>query len=610
MKQVKLFLAGYFSFAAVFVLLRMVFMVVNSRFFTGCGLADVLAVAWHGLPLDLAVAGYVAVVPGLLLLVSLWTRRRWPWWVLEGWLFMVGWALVLIFVLNMVLYPYWRFPLDATPLFYFLTSPGATLASAGPAEMALGVALVVLFVVSLVLLVRHESRVLPPSVVPGHDKGMPSVRRPLKSTLVLAVLLALLFVPIRGGFTVSTMNTGKVYFSGRQELNHAAVNPAFSLLESLAHQEDFGSQYRYMDDSLAQRIAGTMTDTRSDSTLSVLHTRRPDVYLIVMESFSRLVMQTQATPCLNRLAHEGVAFTRFYANSFRTDRGLVAILAGYPIPPSVSLMKYPAKSRHLPSIARALTRVGYDAEYYYGGDADFCNQRSFLVSQGYRRIVEDKDFPVKYRLGKWGVPDGPLVEKAIRDIAADRSGRPMFRVIQTSSSHEPFDVPEQILPDKRLNAFAYADRSIGRFVSWLKKSGRWDRSVVLLVADHQGAWPESVSPLSLQRFEIPFVITGGAVRRPMEVATYGSQQDIAATLLGQLGIDHDEFRFSKDLLDATVAHFAFFTIPDAFGLCDGGNQLIYDNKSKSAAVNIGRKDANLRRGKAYLQCLMDDIGSK
>ena len=64
-----------------------------------------------------------------------------------------------------------------------------------------------------------------------------------------------------------------------------------------------------------------------------------DVFIIVMESFSRLVMKTGATPNLCRLADEGVMFENFYANSFRTDRGLVAVLSGFPAQPSMSIME-------------------------------------------------------------------------------------------------------------------------------------------------------------------------------------------------------------------------------------------------------------------------------
>ena len=92
----------------------------------------------------------------------------------------------------------------------------------------------------------------------------------------------------------------------------------------------------------------------------------------------------------------------FYANSFRTDRGLVAILSGYPAQPTTSIMKYPRKTQNLPAIAGSLRDTGYRTKYYYGGDADFTNMRSYLMSSGFENIISDQDFPVSERLSKWG----------------------------------------------------------------------------------------------------------------------------------------------------------------------------------------------------------------
>ena len=64
----------------------------------------------------------------------------------------------------------------------------------------------------------------------------------------------------------------------------------------------------------------------------------------------------------------------------RTDRGLVAILSGYPAQPTTSIMKYPRKTENLPSIPRSLKANGYNLQYYYGGDANFTNMRSRITS--------------------------------------------------------------------------------------------------------------------------------------------------------------------------------------------------------------------------------------
>ena len=152
-----------------------------------------------------------------------------------------------------------------------------------------------------------------------------------------------------------------------------------------------------------------MIYTKSDSTQQLVNKERPDVYIVIMESFSEAVMKTNALPNINKLKNEGVYFTNFYANSFRTDRGTLAILSGYPAQPTMSLMKYPKKTNNLPSIAGKLGKAGYGLKYYYGGDADFTNMRSYLTSMGFTDIVSDVSFPINERLGKWGVLDDHLV---------------------------------------------------------------------------------------------------------------------------------------------------------------------------------------------------------
>ena len=82
----------------------------------------------------------------------------------------------------------------------------------------------------------------------------------------------------------------------------------------------------------------------------------PDILLVIMESFASDLMPSMGTQKdvavqLDSIARQSILFTRFYANSFRTDRGLVSILSGYPAQPTTSIMRYPAKTAHLPSIA-------------------------------------------------------------------------------------------------------------------------------------------------------------------------------------------------------------------------------------------------------------------
>ena len=197
------------------------------------------------------------------------------------------------------------------------------------------------------------------------------------------------------------------------------------------------------------------------------------------------------------------------------------------------------------------------------------------------------------------------------DSASAKSARPFFKVLQTSSSHEPFEVPYRRLANDRLNAFAYTDSCVGDFVKRFRELPQWENTVMVLVPDHVGAYPEYLDNLSIERYQIPLLLIGGAIAEPRRIDVYASQHDIAATLLAQLSLPHQEFTFSKDMLNPASPHFAFFTGPDAFGMVTPDNQLMFNCEANATAVDEGTaKGKNLLPGEAYLQKLYDDIAKR
>ena len=624
MKQIISFFKIYITLVLLFVVQKPIFMCITHSSATQPidGLwSNMLPVIGHGLTLDFSMAGYLTVIPALLLIASIWIRNEVVRPVLNGYFWIAAAFMSLCFVLNIGLYPYWGFPLDSTPLFYFFTSPADAFASTSLWVDFLGIAAIVVCTIVFWFVLR-----MPNDKKRRYSDYRNSYRsridhHRMRTCAIMVVLTALLFLPIRGGVTVSTTNTGKVYFSQNNYLNHAAVNPMFSLMESFAHEEDFAKQYRYMDEKEAAKIFATMVSQSDEDTYPLLTETaangNPDILIVIMESFASDLLPSMGTQKdvaveLDSIAQQGILFTRFYANSFRTDRGLVSILSGYPAQPIHSIMRYPAKSANLPSIARTLSKErNYATTYYYGGDVDFANQRSYLVSQGYQRIISDSDFPIEDKLSKWGVPDHIVANRLLDDLKKEQHGGPHLRIFQTSTSHEPFEVPYHRLKDKRLNAFAYTDSVVGSLMRQYSRLPRWKNTLVILVPDHVGAYKEHLDNFDRSRYQIPLILTGGAIARPMKIKLIGSQQDIAATLLGQLHIKHDDFLFSKNMLSSATPKFAFFTVPDAFGVVSEENSLIYDNVSRKAVYNKGdRPGYNIKRGQAYLQKLYDDISKK
>jgi len=620
-KAVLKIITAFAVFVILGILQKVLFIVRYHSLMNAAGFSDYMDIIIHGLPMDCTVAGYLTVIPALLTLAQLWTISKVP--ATAGRIYFAVIAAVLsaITCLDLELYQYWGFRLDMTPIFYFTSSPSSALASVSTHQIftgILGIAVIAWLIYKIFSLTTLSIRVVPPR------------RRPVAASVVTLLLTAALIIPIRGGLTVSTMNLSRSYFSHNQRLNHAAVNPAFSLLYSATHQHKFETQYRLMSDDdaaslMAALAAGTISDNsycspdsahNNDTVMPLLNCKQPDIYLIILESFSAHLMPSLGGESiavnLDSLAREGMSFTNFYANSFRTDRALPSILSGFPAQPSTSLLKYTDKIERLPSIAASLKEAGYNTAYYYGGDINFANINAYLVSSKFDRIIRDKDFPIADRTSKWGAHDHLVFNRAIADAEAEsHSEAPLLKVIQTSSSHEPFEVPYSnplFAGEPKKNAFAYTDSCLMDFVERLRQSPRWDCTLIVMVPDHLGAWPLDLADAP-RRHHVPLVMAGGALtRRHERYDMPGSQIDIAATLLGMLDLDSSEFMFSKNLLDPNSPHFAVFTEPSIIGIVTRNDTVVYncdaekfEKPADASAFPLGQQT------KAYLQTIYTRI---
>ena len=610
-KSLLRILAFFGIYLLIFILLKPVFMAVYSSVMGDISAADRFNVIWHGLPMDCSMAGYFTIIPALLTIAGIWTDSRALRVANQVYIAFSAALISIVTVSDLALYGYWNFRLDTTPFFYFFSSPASALASVSTWTAILGFVVCILLAVALYFMIGLTAgRVRPSAAI-----------RSIRSTIATVVLTAFLFIPIRGSFTVSTMNLSRSYFSANQRLNHAAVNPLFSLMYSATHQSDFSSQFRYFDDDRARDIfaglsspSGILTDT-----VAPLFTiDKPDIYIIILESFSAHLMPSLGgepiASGLDSIASNGLLFSNFYASGARTDRAIPAILSAFPAQPTTSLMKFAKKIEHAPSLPRVLRdSLGYDMAYYYGGDANFTNMLAYLVSSGFDRIVSDKDFPVSKRTSKWGAHDHIVFERVWDDIMADTTGndRPVLRVVQTSSSHEPFEVPysdPRFSDSPRKNAFAYADRSLTAFIDSLSASPLWERSVVIITPDHYGVYPEHLDD-PLARHHVPLVITGGAVNRePAVIGTTGDQTAIASTLLSALGTDDSAFAFSHDLFDPSASDYAFFSEPGMAAFVTPTDTVAINLDTDTPVIYSGpASDAAADKCKAILQIIYDTL---
>lgn len=602
MKNLLLKLLAVFSaWTCILVVLKLIFIGVNFMLISpSC--YDLAQIIGHGLPMDLCVAGYLSVIPFLLTVVSIWSQSRVIDLLASIYFVVVSCLIALITVFDMGLFEAWKFRLDVTPIFYITSSPTAAAASLFWWQWIGGTT--AFLAISAAIWWLMSRKIWSISILP---------KSRIAQTITALLLSALLFLPIRGGVGVSTMNPGNAFFSPNPQFNQAALNPAFNLLYSATHQSRFDRQFRFMSDNEAAAIINPKDSIKYKPIDIALSSSNPDIWLIILESFSTHLMPSlggdSVAVRLDSIAKNSISFTEFYASSFRTDRALPAILCGFPAQPTTSIIKFTDKTAKLPSIARVLNQSGYNSSYYYGGDVNFTNMNAFLVNAGFSDITSDVDFPKSLRTSKWGVHDQYLFDRALKD-ASDGSGSPHFRVIQTSSSHEPFAVPyasPRFRPNTPCNAFAYTDKCVADFIDSLSASPSWSNTLVFITADHQGAWPDCKDMRDKQH--VPFIITGGAIASsPQSIGRIIAQTDIPSIILSLTGKDDSDFFFSNNQLGTAPRPYAFFSGVNIAGVVTPeGTYSLDTSAAEHDSQSMPQNKADLI--KAYLQILYNKLSN-
>ena len=564
---------------------------------------DLLQVIGHGLSLDLSTSLYIIAVPFLLVAASLWLR-------IPKWCFRIYYAfaavlLSLAFVADTSLYEFWQFKLDASCLSY-LETPTEAMASVSTGYILLRLLCLMILVGGIYWV---YDKLTPPF------QRLASKIQKFSASLATLLLIPLIIIGIRGGLDESTTNIGQVYYSQNQFLNHSAVNPVFSFFASFEKTATNNVTYHFMEDKACELIVSELYNTKSVGIDTLLTTQQPNIIVILLEScggqFTEISGRTDITPNLNRLAHEGIYFTNCYANSWRTDRGTLCTWSGYPSFPTMSVMKMPSKSRSLPNIARTLQQErGYSTHYLYGGDINFTNMRSYLVAGGFSDLTWKDDYTKEEQTSaKWGVRDD-ITFQTLTELTQTMR-QPFLIGYSTLSSHVPWDVPIHHFDDEVLNAFYYLDQCIGYFIQQLRQSDLWNNTLVIMLPDHGIVYAglDESNPLLNH---IPMLWVGGAVKQPRRIEQVCNQTDLPATLLGQLGISHEEYTFSRDVLSVTYKHpFAIHTYDDGYTIIDSASFVNYDFISNRVVSNYGKdRDKLILRAKAILQAASKDLNKR
>lgn len=604
-ERINFLLKFYFVQVALFAVYKVLFLLLNAGE-EPYSVTDVFAVAINGLPLDFAVAGYFSVIPLLVTIATIFLQLPFKK-IIQWYSAIISMIITLALVADMSLYPYWEFKLDASFLIY-IDSPANAIASISIWHL---LATIIIFTVCTYVIYRFLTATCRDRFSPCNKKSV--------ATIVSVLLGAILFLGIRGGVTESTNNIGTVFYSDRQILNHSALNPIFSFLYSVGKIENYSSEYSFVDEKECSSIIENLYSIDNTVCDTLIKTTRPNIIIIIMEGMSarfveKLGGMKSITPNIDRLIDEGVLFTNCYANSYRTDRGVICTLSGYPSFPKTSVMKSTIKSQKLPSVALSLGRAGYTNTFLYGGDINFTNMKGYLYSTGYHYTFADKDFSsTEQESHEWGVGDDITFNK-LYDVVMSQTKEPWHITHLTLSSHEPWNVPyDRISEDKIANSFAFTDEQLGKFIDRLKKTDKWENTLVVCIPDHSVVgYPKGIKQTDRERNHIPLLMLGGAVKRPMRIERLCNQTDMAATLLAQLNLPIDEFTFSRNVLGQNYNYpFAYHSYNNGISLIDSTGFTVYDLDSHTV-IHESPQDTNnrLNNAKVILQATYNNYMNK
>ena len=606
MKKRLIALVSYAIFWLVFFFIaRLFFILVQYHSSFQYSISNLFGTFWHGVKLDISTTGYYMIIPMVIAIPGIYFSGSWYQKFMRWYTYILIIFSSFIIISDANLYSYWGFRMDFTPILY-LKTPKEVFASISTFKIIqIFCSVFAMSALFIYIYIKLIDRVF---------KEFTRIRYWLPGIIVFLILTGALLIPIRGGFGVAPINAGTVYFSNKMFLNHTAINAVWNVGTSAFTQKPIKNPYEFGDLSIAEKVVDSLT-VKEGITEKVLNTTRPNIIIIVLESFSGYLIgplggDSLVTPNINRYAREGILFSEFYASGTRTDKAMPAVLDGYPAQPAQSIIKEPKKTQSLPSLVKILNENGYHSSFWYGGEINFANFNSFVIGSGFHDIITKNNFdPVNYN-SKWGVHDHILFQTLMDSMKIVKE--PFLKVILTLSSHEPFDVPMKTVfagsdfASKYRNSVYYTDKTLGSFFDWAKNTDWWKNTLIIMVADHCSRYGDMPN-YKKNVFKIPMLWIGGALSRSgIKIRKVGSQVDIPVTLLGQLGLNGN-FPFSKDLFSRQSKSFAFYTYNEGFGFITDSSAAGFDLKSRTPVLMEGKDPESAEnKGKAYLQVLFND----
>ena len=578
----------------------------------GIPFSEIMKGFMSAMPLDLSTACYILTLPAIYMFVSLAVDKDSLFAPLRWYFYLMVAAYNLIAFGDIGIYGEWRTKLSYKALLY-LENPTEVINSAETEHTLL---LIVLWTIFTILFCWFYAKFVEPEGLPSNKESDKPNNIVLSGSFVLVMIL--LFLGMRGGLSKRPISSGKMYYSSHKFANEMCANPAYYLVENILNSKKVESlsHFSYMDSYSAKKRITKLHETPSDSTMSILKIEKPNVIVVLLESWSADLIESLGgepgiTPNFHELEKEGLLFTEIYASTNRSQQAMLSIYGGLPCMPPTDVTNHIDKYYAVPSLVKKLNAIDYHTSFYYGGELSYGSVLAYLLYNEFDEIVEAEDINEGFHKGKLGYHDADVMPWYAEQIS--KYPQPFFSTLFTQSTRSPYDFPklsEEIdwpqIEKPYVNSGCYSDMAIKKFMEKAREQAWYDSTLFVFVADHSHVSYKNHKMESFEYHKIPMLIYGEPLVDSLKGKTFDkicSSADVPAMILAQLGQSHDEFMWSKNVFGEYYKPFACFGMNHGFGWKTPEGEFVFSNKDGFLKNTLPEKvrDSVVLDAKAYIQ---------